>query len=113
MSKSAPSIIDVSAEGFILQHGDQDELISWEQIEDVAIGTMTGPAGASIFVMAIERAGRRVVVCHEQQPIWRPLIEGFADYLPHAIPFEAWGPALVAEPGQPVVIYTRQAMGSA
>ncbi|WP_156680888.1 hypothetical protein [Sphingomonas profundi] len=112
-ASSVLNIARVSTAGLLIDHGEREELVHWQRVQDISVGTMKGFSGESLFVMAIELACGRILMCREDSGIWHELNLYVAGQLPAVVPFDAWGPALVAAPGAPLVIYTFGPVGSA
>ena len=106
------TLADVSGDGLLLDRGGWQEAVAWFQVEDIAVGTMSGAAG-SAFTMAMELADGRMIVASEREPVWRFLIEALPVGLPGVVPYSEWSAALIGSPPAVIVIFSRPPVGHA
>lgn len=107
------TLAEVTGAGLVLDLGYQYQHVTWFEVEDIAVGTMSGSGGGMLFTLAIGLASGRTIIVREGQPAWRSLIEALPLGLPEVIPFTAWSAALVSAPSAPICIYARAPMGTA
>lgn len=107
------TLAEVTDAGFIIDFGNENQNAIWFEVEDIAVGTMSGPGSGVLFTLAIGLADGRTIIIREGQKVWCSLIEALPCGLPGVTPFSAWSAALVNEPARTIVIFARHPMGTA
>ena len=107
------TLAEASATGLVLDFGYKRQRVAWFEVEDIAVGTMSGSGDGILFTLAIGLTNGRTIVTREGRPVWRSLIEALPHGLPDVMPFNAWSTTLIDEAARTIVIYVRQPVGTA
>lgn len=57
--------------------------------------------------LLIESDRPRAIFLPESEALWTPFLTAMTAHLPDAVPFEAWGPHLLAAPQVTITVYRR------
>jgi hypothetical protein len=94
----------VSGTGLVTFDGVDQATFAWSRVMRV-----TAQMGQQQYDMTrcllIESDRERSIFLPESEDLWAPFLTAMTKHLPDAIPFEAWGPRLLAEPRATITVY--------
>lgn len=103
-----PSAFDglrtVSDTGLVTFDGVDHATVAWSRVM-----TITAHMGQQHYDMTpcllIDSDRQRSIFLPKSETTWTPFLTSMSKYLPDAVPFEEWGPRLLAEPQATIIIY--------
>jgi hypothetical protein len=94
----------VSEAGLVTFDGVDQTTVAWSGVLRI-----TAQMGRQQYDMTpcllIESDRPRSIFLPESEPLWTPFLTAMTKHLPDAVPLEAWGPRLLAEPQATITVY--------